>query len=92
MLEYEWYGNIRELLSVVERAVILSEGSVIEVKDLFLEPKQAKTKKENKIANLESELITEVLKDCSGDMERAAQMLGMQIDVLRHKVVKYQLG
>lgn len=92
MLEYEWYGNIRELLSVVERAVILSEGSVIEVKDLFLEPKQAKTKKENKIANLESELIAEVLKDCSGDMERAAQMLGMQIDVLRHKVVKYQLG
>lgn len=90
MHSYEWYGNIRELLSVVERAAILSDGDLIDAKDLFLEPKQAK-KTDNKIANLESELITEVLNDCDKDIEKAAQILGMQIDVLKHKIAKYQI-
>ncbi len=34
---YQWPGNIRELISVVERAAILSDGSSIGVEDLFLE-------------------------------------------------------
>jgi two-component system NtrC family response regulator len=37
LLEYGWPGNIRELLSVVERAVILSENNEITQKELFLE-------------------------------------------------------
>ncbi|GMB89996.1 Transcriptional activator of flagella proteins FlgR [Helicobacter ailurogastricus] len=37
MLSYTWHGNVRELLSVVERAAILSEGTQISEKDLFLE-------------------------------------------------------
>ncbi|HFB53274.1 MAG TPA: sigma-54-dependent Fis family transcriptional regulator [Sulfurimonas autotrophica] len=35
--EYNWPGNIRELISVVERAVILSEGSEIQKDELFLD-------------------------------------------------------
>lgn len=34
---YNWPGNIRELISVVERSAILSDGNVIGVEDLFLE-------------------------------------------------------
>jgi two-component system NtrC family response regulator len=34
---YNWPGNIRELISVVERSAILSDGDVIGVEDLFLE-------------------------------------------------------
>ena len=37
LLNYSWPGNIRELLSVVERSVILSETDEIQSKDLFLE-------------------------------------------------------
>ena len=37
LLTYSWPGNIRELISVVERAVILSEGSEITVDELFLQ-------------------------------------------------------
>jgi len=36
LLTYDWPGNIRELISVIERAVILSD-EVITLKDLFLD-------------------------------------------------------
>ncbi len=35
--EYNWPGNIRELISVVERAVILSENQEIQKDELFLD-------------------------------------------------------
>jgi two-component system NtrC family response regulator len=37
LLTYKWPGNIRELLSVVERAVILSETNEIKAEELFLQ-------------------------------------------------------
>jgi len=37
LLRYNWPGNIRELISVVERAVILSESNEIQPESLFLE-------------------------------------------------------
>ena len=37
LMSYRWPGNIRELISVVERAVILSETEAISKEDLFLE-------------------------------------------------------
>lgn len=37
MLSYSWPGNIRELISVVERAVILSEGNEITADELYLQ-------------------------------------------------------
>ncbi|EDZ63030.1 two component sigma54 specific transcriptional regulator [Sulfurimonas gotlandica GD1] len=39
LLAYNWPGNIRELISVVERAVILSEGQEITAEELFLQNK-----------------------------------------------------
>ena len=37
LLAYAWPGNIRELIAVVERAAILSDGGTITVEDLFLD-------------------------------------------------------
>ncbi|EQB35519.1 ATPase AAA [Sulfurimonas hongkongensis] len=39
LLSYAWPGNIRELLSVIERAVILSESDIIKTDELFLQNK-----------------------------------------------------
>ena len=37
LLSYTWPGNIRELISVVERSVILSEGNIITAEELFIQ-------------------------------------------------------
>jgi two-component system NtrC family response regulator len=37
LLDYNWPGNIRELISVVERSVILSDGDEIQKEELFLD-------------------------------------------------------
>ncbi len=40
LLEYNWPGNVRELSSVIERASILSEDSIIQVNELMLDSRK----------------------------------------------------
>ncbi len=87
LLSYRWPGNIRELVSVVERATILSEGEEISSDELFLESRQSP----KSIADMEKELIEEVLASCERDQEKSAKMLSMSPDTLAKKIEKYNL-
>ena len=87
LLEYDFPGNIRELISVVQRACILSEGDEISSEDLFLEARSVK----KDVKNLEKELICEVLLSVDYDKTQASEMLGMDIKILNEKIQKYQI-
>ena len=89
LLEYRWPGNIRELISVVERATILSDDDIIKPDALFLESRGLKQKRS--IANMEAELIEEILLTCNSDIKESAQMLGMSESVLKKKIKLYNL-
>ena len=91
LLAYDWPGNIRELISVVERATILSDGDTITAEDLFLESRGVKRKK-NTIEEMEKELIAEVLSTNGGDIEQSAKTLGMSKTVLTKKIKQYNIG
>ena len=91
LLAYGWPGNIRELISVVERAVILSEGELITADDLFLESRGVK-KNKSSIEEMERELIAEVLSSNDGDIDKSAKTLGMSKTVLNKKIKQYNLG
>ena len=89
LLNYRWPGNIRELLSVIERAAILCEGDLIMPEDLFLSSRESGGEK--KIANLEEELIYEALKASDSDVDSAAELLGLKKDVLLGKMQRYKI-
>lgn len=95
LLSYEWYGNVRELLSVVERAGILSENDEISPKDLCLESRSqalgGNSSQKQGISELEKQLITQTLTESHNDLQKASDMLGMNIEVLRHKIARYSL-
>jgi len=91
LLSYTWPGNIRELISVVERAVILSDEETITQEDLFLESRGMKTETPS-IETMEKQLIQEVLESCNGDIEQSSKTLGMSKTNLQKKIKNYNLG
>ncbi len=87
LLEYEWPGNIRELISVVERAAILSEAEKISKEDLFLHSRSTK----KSIDSMEKTLIKEVLASVDEDTKQACEILGFSESILKNKMKKYQI-
>lgn len=87
--KYMWPGNIRELISVVERAAILSDEREITSEDLFLDSRSVK--EEKSIDKMEKELIEEVLQSVENDIDEATKVLGLSKAVLNKKIEKYNL-
>ncbi len=77
---HEWPGNVRELRNVIERAVLLAEGSVIERAGLQLGAVRsvaASAGLSDELANIERQRILAALERCNGNQTRAADLLGM---------------
>ena len=89
LISYKWPGNIRELISVVERAAILSETDEITPEALFLE--QRGLQEDKNISDMEKELIQEVLNSENGDIDKAIKILGMSKATLVKKIKTYEI-
>ncbi|MBZ7945209.1 sigma-54-dependent Fis family transcriptional regulator [Campylobacter sp. RM10532] len=87
LLEYNYPGNIRELISIVQRACILSEGDKILSQDLFLE---ARTFKKD-VKQMEKELLEQILQEECFDKQKVADKLGMSAEVLEKKIEQYKI-
>ena len=86
-------GNVRELENVIERAVVVCKGSVIQESDLPEAFRVAAAGKEKltlveAVERLERQLIEEALEAESGSLVGAARALGTTERVVRYKVGK----
>ena len=94
LIRYDWPGNVRELQHLVEKAVILSDGSQLKITDDMLIPtvkvKMDKAKSFNLEEN-EKEVIENALKAFSGNMSKTAKELGINRSTLYEKLKKYEL-
>jgi DNA-binding NtrC family response regulator len=96
---YEWPGNIRELANVLERAVVLAEGNIIDVDSLgFMAQIKAGTKiaertldLDTRLADLEKQLLIQALEATKGVKAKAARLLGIKEGALYYKLEKYGL-
>lgn len=96
LLEHDWQGNIRELENAIERAVILSEGSRIEISTLPSDIKKSKSddeeinsdeysiKKMQRI--MEEQLIRKALNKTKGNRTHAAKLLEISHPALLSKM------
>src|SRR6266498_2131197 len=94
LINYHWPGNIRELQNLVERAVILSRGSTLEIPLAELKQSSKPANHSNGVATLESierDHILRVLGDAKwviGGPTGAAARLGLNRTTLNHRLRK----
>ena len=95
---YDWPGNVRELQNVIERAVILAQGPLLEVDQslaLHLEdPAVQPSFKAGTLEEMERSYILKVLEDCRWVIEGkagAAAMLDLKPSTLRSRMQKLNI-
>ena len=93
--EYHWPGNVRELESVVERAIITSQGSALQILDRFTTAKKTAEPSGHDVRaliDLEQDHILQVLLKTGWRIEGsngAALLLGLNPSTLRARMRKY---
>ena len=99
-LDYPWPGNIRELKSVIESAVMVCDGEYMTITDLPMNLQQYATGHREEIGSRaiknieegERSVIEDALRQTSGNKARAAEALGISTRTLYRKLDKFGLG
>lgn len=98
LANYSWPGNVRELSNVIERAVMSTKGTTMQIAESLQESVEstAYTKSDTgtervSLEELERKYITEILEECNWRIageKGAAKILQMHPNTLRNRVQK----
>ena len=89
-----WIGNVRELSHVIERAVLLGDGEIIEARHLTRPARAAPGPVPAEAPSLEAAergLIRDALERSEWNISLAARRLGVSREVLRYRMRKYAI-
>lgn len=99
LLNYSWPGNVRQLESAIERAILLCEGEEIDVEDLPVEIRQQdapaaafnfKLPPEGiSFEELERSLIVQAMEQTGWNITRSAKLLGLSFRTLQYRLEKF---
>ncbi len=93
--QHDWKGNIRELKNVVERSVILANGSQLTIDSLPVELQTTNYKPQAlsafDLASMEKLHIQRVLNHTKGNKTEAARLLNIGLTTLYRKIEEYKL-
>ena len=103
-LNYDWYGNVRELENVAQRAIILAKKDYIDFDDIIIEKDYTKEetfilnfdfekldyKKAVKLSleNIDKIYIKKALEKTNYNKKEAAKLLGISLRALHYKINK----
>jgi formate hydrogenlyase transcriptional activator len=96
LAEWSWPGNVRELENLMERAVILSEGTALHVplSELKKEDSAPPPQPDHTLDNAEREHIIRVLRETGGALsgpDGAAHRLGLKRTTLQSKMQRLKI-
>lgn len=93
---HSWPGNIRELRNTLHSAVVLSEGSEIQERDLDLDQSVGSAHEEHlripvgiPVEEAERRLILRTLEHLGGNKSKAARVLGISLKTLYNRLHAY---
>jgi len=98
LMAYHWPGNVRELENIIERAVLVCDGSVVH--GHHLPPTLQTSEASGTVTNLsldeaveayEKDLIQDALKTTRGNRAKAAKLLHSTERIIGYKVTKYRI-
>jgi DNA-binding NtrC family response regulator len=99
MHDYNWPGNVRQLESAIERAILLSEGDQITMDDLPSEVRQDVGPASEGAFRLPAEginfeevernLITQAMEQTDYNITKAAKLLGLTFRTLQYRLEKF---
>jgi DNA-binding NtrC family response regulator len=95
---YGWPGNVRELRNVIERAMLLSDGDLLDARDFTLTAGSVSAGDDFELPpagvdleQLERSLVIQALKRSGGNQTKAGTFLGLNRDQVRYRIEKYGL-
>ena len=96
LLSHHYPGNVRELQYIIERAVIMSDGNVLQANDLLFSPIESTMVMETedaemKLSDVEKNTILKVIEKHNGNITRAAKELGLTRTALYRRLSKYDI-
>jgi transcriptional regulator of acetoin/glycerol metabolism len=99
MRAYSWPGNVRELRNLVESLLLTSDQDAVQLSELPEEllastDHPAPVAQERLVTSLEEGeriAIAHAIKDCQGNLAKAARALGVSRSTLYRKVERYRL-
>ncbi|HKX32871.1 MAG TPA: sigma-54 dependent transcriptional regulator [Blastocatellia bacterium] len=99
IMEYAWPGNVRQLESAIERALLLAEGDEITIEDLPVEIRSSaqsegaggfKLPPEGiSFEDLEKSLIIQAMEQTGWNITRAAKLLGLSFRTMQYRLDKF---
>jgi DNA-binding NtrC family response regulator len=99
MMDYSWPGNVRQLESAIERAILLAEADQITLEDLPTEVRQDvgpaaegtfKLPAEGiNFEDVERNLITQAMEQTDYNITKAAKLLGLTFRTLQYRLEKF---
>jgi DNA-binding NtrC family response regulator len=93
MLDHPWPGNVREVDHVVQRAVLMSQSTLVKPPDLGLQSARDATPKidEMSLEDVERYLIRKTLARHGGNVTKAAKTLGLSRSAMYRRLQKHGL-